>query len=71
MVTDAGAAGLGYPNTRYKRSSVQGRERIVADNVRWGVLSTADIGVAKVIPAMQRSTVGAITAIASRDLEKA
>jgi len=43
----------------------------VVDKVRWGVLSTADIGVAKVIPAMQRSTVGAITAIASRDLEKA
>jgi len=43
----------------------------VVDKVRWGVLSTADIGVAKVIPAIQRSTVGAITAIASRDLEKA
>jgi len=43
----------------------------VVDKVRWGVLSTADIGVAKVIPAMQRSTVGAITAIASRDPEKA
>ncbi len=43
----------------------------MVDKVRWGVLSTADIGVAKVIPAIQRSTVGAITAIASRDLEKA
>jgi len=44
---------------------------MVTDRVRWGVLSTADIGVAKVIPAMQRSTVSVITAIASRDLEKA
>ena len=44
---------------------------MVTDRMRWGVLSTADIGVAKVIPAVQRSTVSAITAIASRDLEKA
>jgi len=43
----------------------------VTDKVRWGVLSTADIGAAKVIPAMQQGSYGEITAIASRDLAKA
>jgi predicted dehydrogenase len=39
--------------------------------VRWGVLSTASIGVRKVIPAMQRGELSTVTAIASRDLAKA
>ena len=39
--------------------------------VRWGVLSTAAIGVKKVIPAMQLGQYTAVTAIASRDLAKA
>jgi len=39
--------------------------------VRWGVLSTANIGVAKVLPAMQRGEYCEVTAIASRSLEKA
>jgi predicted dehydrogenase len=39
--------------------------------VRWGVLSTANIGVSKVIPAMQRSENCEIVAIASRDGKKA
>jgi predicted dehydrogenase len=39
--------------------------------VRWGVLSTANIGVAKVLPAMQRGAFCEVTAIASRDLAKA
>jgi len=39
--------------------------------VRWGILSTAKIGVTKVIPAMQRSEWCEIVAIASRDLSKA
>jgi predicted dehydrogenase len=39
--------------------------------VRWGVLSTAKIGTQKVIPAMQAGTYCAITAIASRNAEKA
>jgi predicted dehydrogenase len=41
------------------------------DKVRWGILSTANIGTAKVIPAMQRGEHCAITGIASRDLERA
>ena len=41
------------------------------DKVRWGILSTANIALAKVIPAMQRSPWCEITAIASRDLSKA
>ena len=39
--------------------------------IRWGVLSTANIGVKKVIPAMQRGQLSTIAAIASRDLAKA
>jgi predicted dehydrogenase len=39
--------------------------------IRWGVLSTANIGVAKVLPAMQRGTYCEVTALASRDLAKA
>jgi predicted dehydrogenase len=41
------------------------------DKVRWGILSTANIGVAKVIPAMQRGDHCAVAAIASRDLGRA
>ncbi len=39
--------------------------------VRWGILSTANIAVQKVIPAMQRSPWCGIAAIASRDLSRA
>ncbi len=39
--------------------------------VRWGVISTARIGVQKVIPAMQRGEYSEVIAIASRDLNKA
>ena len=39
--------------------------------IRWGVLSTANIGVEKVLPAMQRGAHCEVTAIASRDLAKA
>jgi len=39
--------------------------------VRWGILSTAKIGLKQVIPAMQKGRFIEITAIASRDGEKA
>ncbi|MES3018387.1 MAG: Gfo/Idh/MocA family oxidoreductase [Bacteroidota bacterium] len=39
--------------------------------VRWGVLSTAKIGVEKVIPAMQQGKYSNVTAIASRDFSQA
>jgi predicted dehydrogenase len=39
--------------------------------IRWGVLSTAKIGREKVIPATQRSQLGSVVAIASRDLARA
>jgi predicted dehydrogenase len=39
--------------------------------LRWGVLSTANIGLRKVIPAMQQGQYMTVTAIASRDLSKA
>jgi predicted dehydrogenase len=41
------------------------------NKLRWGVLGAARIATVKVIPAMQRSSLTAITAIASRDLAKA
>lgn len=39
--------------------------------IRWGILSTAKIGIQKVIPAMQNGELCEITAISSRSLEKA
>lgn len=39
--------------------------------VRWGILSTARIGVRRVIPALLRSTTGVAHAVASRDLARA
>lgn len=41
------------------------------NHIRWGVLSTARIGLTKVIPAIQQSTHGQVTALASRRLEQA
>jgi len=41
------------------------------DKVRWGIMSTAGIGAARVIPAMQNSTYCDIQALASRSLETA
>src|SRR5690349_5153919 len=39
--------------------------------INWGILSTAKIGLTKVIPAMQRSQFGAVVAIGSRDEARA
>ena len=39
--------------------------------IRWGVLSTASIGVRKVLPAMQKGDYSTVVAIASRNLAKA
>ncbi|WP_052668695.1 Gfo/Idh/MocA family protein [Nitriliruptor alkaliphilus] len=41
------------------------------DHVRWGILSTADIGIRKVIPAIQRADACEVVAIASRDADRA
>src|SRR5271154_7557145 len=41
------------------------------NKVRWGVLSTAGIGIKKVLPAMQKGDWTVVAAIASRDLHKA
>jgi len=43
----------------------------ISTKLRWGVLSTANIGLKKVIPAMQRGQLTSVTAIASRNLKKA
>lgn len=39
--------------------------------IRWGIVSTAKIGLDKVIPGIQRSKTGTAYAIASRDLDRA
>ncbi len=39
--------------------------------IRWGILSTSAIGEKRVIPAMQASRNGVVTAVASRDLQRA
>ncbi len=39
--------------------------------VRWGIISTAKIGLEKVIPALQKSRYGDMRAIASRDADRA
>jgi predicted dehydrogenase len=43
----------------------------MANKLRWGVLSTAAIGLKKVLPAMQQGQYSSIVAIASRDAAKA
>src|ERR1700678_960735 len=43
----------------------------MSKKLRWGVLSTANIGLKKVIPAMQQGEYTSVVAIASRDLAKA
>ena len=44
---------------------------MVDKKLRWGVISTANIGRAAVIPALQHSSNGELVAVASRDEEKA
>ena len=44
---------------------------VMSKKLRWGVLSTANIGVKKVIPAMQLGRYSTVAAIASRDLARA
>ena len=43
----------------------------MSNKLRWGVLSSAAIGLKKVIPAMQHGQYTSVVAIASRDLAKA
>jgi len=43
----------------------------MADKVRWGIISTANIGTAKVIPGIMKSAHSEVVAIASRELGKA
>jgi len=43
----------------------------MTDKIRWGILSTANIGRKKVIPAIQASNNGEVVAVASRSLDSA
>ena len=43
----------------------------MSKQLAWGILSTANIGVQKVIPAIQKDVLSKVTAIASRDAAKA
>src|SRR5262245_61102645 len=44
---------------------------MAASKIRWGVLSTANIGRRAVLPAIQRSNNGELVAVASRDAQTA
>jgi predicted dehydrogenase len=60
------------PFCGYPLSSVtQATTEKMKNKVKWGVLSTADIGMKKVLPALQRGEWCDIAAIASRDLKRA
>lgn len=62
------------PGALWALTNSRGRARYdlrMSKQLRWGVLSTAAIGLKKVIPATQRSETGRVMAIASRDLHKA
>ena len=39
--------------------------------IRWGILSTANIGLKKVTPAIMKSPLSEVVAVASRDVTKA
>jgi predicted dehydrogenase len=43
----------------------------MSNKLRWGMLSTANIGLRKVLPGMQKGALCSVDAIASRDLSKA
>jgi xylose dehydrogenase (NAD/NADP) len=43
----------------------------MADKIRWGILSTANIALRRVVPAIQQSKNGEVVAVASRTLSKA
>jgi len=45
--------------------------KLASGKIRWGVLSTANIGLKKVIPAMQLGELSTVAAIASRNLSSA
>ena len=47
------------------------REEVEMTKVRWGILSTADIGMAQVTPAIQMAGNCEVVAIASRDADRA
>jgi D-xylose 1-dehydrogenase (NADP+, D-xylono-1,5-lactone-forming) len=51
--------------------SLINRMFFMPDKIRWGILSTAHIGRARVIPAMQKAKNGVVAAVASRDLARA
>src|SRR4029079_9891235 len=55
--------------------NVERRSTVMADirggKVRWGILSTADIGMKKVTPGIMRSPSSVVTAIASRSIDRA
>lgn len=43
----------------------------MSDKIRWGIISTANIGKKRVIPAIQESSNGRVVAVSSRNVERA
>lgn len=52
-------------------SRVQKGDTRMTDKIRWGILSTANIGRKRVVPAMQLCKHGVVAAVASRNVEAA
>ena len=46
------------------------KKALIMRKIKWGILSTAKIGIQKVIPAMQRAALCDVIAIASSNKEK-
>src|SRR5258708_10885855 len=66
-IAAAGKLGSGAPT----RERFKDYDFPMTQKIRWGVLSTANIGLKKVLPAMQVGQYSTVAAIASRELKKA
>ena len=62
---------MGFVDSRMRSEPTGFIISIMSKKLRWGALSTANIGLKKVLPAMQQGQHTTVTAIASRDLAKA
>ncbi|MDR9774650.1 Gfo/Idh/MocA family oxidoreductase [Rhizobium hidalgonense] len=64
-------AGISLILPRQETEPANLQEMSMSSRVRWGVLSTAGIGAKKVVPAILKSTISQVVAVASRDISKA
>src|SRR5262249_14552957 len=70
VARDSGARSL-ERNTGAQHEQQFGERAMSEERVRWGVISTANIGRRAVLPAIQRSRNGELVAVGSREASKA